>query len=154
MNHPIINRLLIDYSLPIIPINQLWKSSDYTTLTAIYNWNIVACDVKHQYTHSLTVTAMKMSCLFCHDLAVHFIWKTCPLTLTLTSKFRELWCPARQQLWPWSRSKVKVTAWCQLKGLVTRIMHAKYQCSIINTLEDYESHQTTGHFWWNDESVW
>ena len=44
----------------------------------------------------------------------------------------------RQQLWPWSRSKVKdeVTAWCQLKGLVTRIMHAKYQCSIINTSED------------------
>ena len=32
--------------------------------------------------------------------------------------------------------KVKVTAWCQLKGLVTRIMHAKYQCSIINTSED------------------
>ena len=26
--------------------------------------------------------------------------------------------------------------WCQLKGLVTRIMHAKYQCSITNTLED------------------
>ena len=34
------------------------------------------------------------------------------------------------------RSKVKVMAWCQLKGLVTRIMHAKYQCSIINTSED------------------
>ena len=32
--------------------------------------------------------------------------------------------------------KVKVTAWCQLKGLVNRIMHAKYQCSIINTSED------------------
>ena len=34
------------------------------------------------------------------------------------------------------RSKVKVTAWCQLKGLVTRTMHAKYQCSIFNTSED------------------
>ena len=32
-----------------------------------------------------------------------------------------------------SKVKVKVTAWCQLKGLVTRIMHAKYQCSTINT---------------------
>ena len=32
--------------------------------------------------------------------------------------------------------KVKVTAWCQLKGLVTSIMHAKCQCSIINTPED------------------
>ena len=53
-----------------------------------------------------------------------------------TSKFGELWSPALQQLWPWSRSKVKVIAWCKLKGLVTRIMHAKYQCSIINTLED------------------
>ena len=46
------------------------------------------------------------------------------------------WSLARQQLWPWSRSKVKVTAWCQLKGIVTRIRHAKYQCSIINTSED------------------
>ena len=26
--------------------------------------------------------------------------------------------------------------WCQLKGLVTRIMNAKYQCSIFNTSED------------------
>ena len=25
---------------------------------------------------------------------------------------------------------------CQLKGLVTRTMHAKYQCSIFNTSED------------------
>ena len=25
---------------------------------------------------------------------------------------------------------------CELKGLVTRIMHAKYQCSIMNTSED------------------
>ena len=32
MNHPIINRFLIDYALQIIPINRLWKSSDYTTL--------------------------------------------------------------------------------------------------------------------------
>ena len=53
-----------------------------------------------------------------------------------TSKFEELWSPARQQIWPWSRSKVKVTTWYQKKGLVTRIMHAKYQCSIINTSED------------------
>ena len=62
---------------------------------------------------------------------LHTIWK-------LTSKFEELWSPARQQLWPWSRPKVKVkvTAWCQWKGLVIRIMHAKYQCSIINTSED------------------
>ena len=55
-------------------------------------------------------------------------------------KFGELWSPARQQLWPWRRSKVKVKvkvmAWCHLKGLVTRIMHAKYQCSIFNTSED------------------
>ena len=29
-----------------------------------------------------------------------------------------------------------VKAWCQLKGLVTRIMHAKYLCSITNTSED------------------
>ena len=56
----------------------------------------------------------------------------------LTSKFGELWSPARQQIWPWSRSKVnvKVTIWCQLKGPVTGIMHAKYQCSITNTSED------------------
>ena len=32
--------------------------------------------------------------------------------------------------------KVKVTAWCQLKGLVTRTMHAKYHRSIFNTSED------------------
>ena len=55
---------------------------------------------------------------------------------TQTSKFGELWSPARQQLWPWRRSKVKVTAWRHLKGLVTRIMHAKYQWSIFNTSED------------------
>ena len=52
------------------------------------------------------------------------------------SKFWELWSPARQQLWPWRRSKVKVKAWCHLNGLVTRIMHAKYQCSIFNNSED------------------
>ena len=36
---------------------------------------------------------------------------------TDTSKFGELWSPARQQIWPWKMSKVKakVTAWCQLK---------------------------------------
>ena len=27
-------------------------------------------------------------------------------------------------------------AWCYLKGLVTKVMHAKYKCSIINTPED------------------
>ena len=54
----------------------------------------------------------------------------------LWSEFRELWSPARQQLWTWRRSKVKVTAWRHLKGFVTRIMHAKYQCSIFNTSED------------------
>ena len=54
--------------------------------------------------------------------------------LNMTSKFGELRSPARQQLWHWSWSKVKVTVWCQLKELVTRIMHAKYQCSI--TSED------------------
>ena len=32
--------------------------------------------------------------------------------------------------------KVKVTGWRHLKWLVTRIMHAKYQCSIFNTSED------------------
>ena len=58
------------------------------------------------------------------------------LITQITSKFGELWSHALQQLWPWSRLKVKVMAWCQLKGLVTRIMHAKYQCSIINTSED------------------
>ena len=35
-----------------------------------------------------------------------------------------------------SNVRVKITAWCQLKGLVTRTMHAKYQCSIIHTSED------------------
>ena len=34
------------------------------------------------------------------------------------------------------KSKVKVRARCQLKGLITRILHAKFQCSIINTSED------------------
>ena len=32
--------------------------------------------------------------------------------------------------------KIKVMACCQLKGPITMIMHAKYQCSIINTSED------------------
>ena len=56
-----------------------------------------------------------------------------------------------------SKVKVKVTAWCQLKWLVTRIMHAKYQCSIINTSEDMSQvkvfvtdGQTGG---WTDEWV-
>ena len=35
-----------------------------------------------------------------------------------------------------TKVKVKVTGWHHLKGLVTRIMHAKYQCSIFNTSED------------------
>ena len=48
-----------------------------------------------------------------------------------TSKFRELWSPARQQIWPWSRSKVtvKVTTWYHRKGLVTKNTHAKYKSS-------------------------
>ena len=50
-------------------------------------------------------------------------------------KFRELWFPARQQIWPWRRSKVtvKVTTWYHRKGLVTRNIHAKYQSSICNS---------------------
>ena len=50
-------------------------------------------------------------------------------------KFRELWSPARQQIWPWSRSKVtvKVTTWYHRKGLVTGNTHAKYQSSICNS---------------------
>ena len=53
----------------------------------------------------------------------------------LTSKFRELWSPARQQIWPWSRSKVtvKVTTWYHRKGLVTKNTHAKYQSSTCNS---------------------
>ena len=36
--------------------------------------------------------------------------------------------PARQQIWPWSRSKVtvKVTTWYHRKGLVTKNTHIKY----------------------------
>ena len=42
--------------------------------------------------------------------------------------------PTLQQIWSWCRSKVKVTTWCQWKGLSHwRTMHAKHQCSIINT---------------------
>ena len=54
---------------------------------------------------------------------------------TKTSKFRELWSPARQQIWPWRRSKVtvKVTTWYHRKGLVTRNTHAEYQSSICNS---------------------
>ena len=54
---------------------------------------------------------------------------------TQTSKFRVLWSPARQQIWPRSRSKVtvKVTTWYHRKGLVTRNTHAKYQSSILNS---------------------
>ena len=51
----------------------------------------------------------------------------------LTSKFRELWSPARQQIWPWSRSKVKVTTWYHRKGLVTKNTHAKYQSTTCNS---------------------
>ena len=50
--------------------------------------------------------------------------------------FLRIVVPQWQQIWPWKRSKVKVTAWCQLRELVTRTMHAKYQCSIFNTSED------------------
>ena len=42
--------------------------------------------------------------------------------ISVASKFRELWSPARQQIWPWIRSKVtvKVTTWYHWKGLVTK----------------------------------
>ena len=40
--------------------------------------------------------------------------------------------------------KVKVTTWSQLKGPVTRIMHAKYQCSIINTSDDMSQVKARG----------
>ena len=66
-----------------------------------------------------------------------YVWNVKAVTM-VTSKFGELWSPARQQLWHWSWSKVrvKVTTWCPLKEPVTRIMHAKYQYSIMNTSED------------------
>ena len=63
----------------------------------------------------------------------HVIYETC--TARLTSKFIELWSPAQQHIWPWSRSKVtvKVKTWYIRKGLVTRNTHAKYQSSICNS---------------------
>ena len=65
------------------------------------------------------------SCIFLEFLS---IW-------SVTSKFRELWSPARQQVWPWSRSKVtvKVMTWYHRKGLVTKNTHAKYQSSTCNS---------------------
>ena len=67
--------------------------------------------------------------------------------IEFTSKFKELWSPARQQIWPWSRSKVKVTVGYPWKGLATRIMHAKYQCSIINTSEDMSQVKVLQNIW-------
>ena len=63
------------------------------------------------------------------------MWNLILINLTETSKFRELWSPARQQIWPWSRSKVtvNVTAWYHWKGLVTKNTHAKCQSSICNS---------------------
>ena len=59
------------------------------------------------------------------------LWATKMYT---NKKFGKLWYPARPQVLPWNRSKVK--SWCQFKGLVIRNMHAKYQCSSINTSDD------------------
>ena len=77
--------------------------------------------------------------LFNDELAFFIISiKLIVVVIISTSKFGELWSPARQQLWPGRRSKVKVkvTARHHLKGLVTRNMHDKYQCSIFNNSED------------------
>ena len=76
--------------------------------------------------------------IWMHMYMHNVFFNTISLDLKLKSKFGELQSPARQQIVPWSRAKVKakVTSWCQLKGLVTRTMHAKYLSSIINTLED------------------
>ena len=67
-----------------------------------------------------------------HIYLLSLFYATEMASLNETSKFRELWSPARQQMWPWSRSKVtvKVTTWYHWKGLVTKNTHAKYQSSI------------------------
>ena len=73
----------------------------------------------------------------CHGLFYLYwhSWAVRHAKQSRTSKFRELWSPARQQIWPWSRSKVtvKVTTWYHRKGLVTKNTHAKYQSSICNS---------------------
>ena len=43
-----------------------------------------------------------------------------------TSKFGELWSPARQQLWPWSRSKVKFHSMVSIE----RASHKNHACQI------------------------
>ena len=53
------------------------------------------------------------------------------ISIYYNKEIRRIVVPVLQQIWPWSSSKVKVPAWCQLKALVTRIVHAKYQCFII-----------------------
>ena len=58
--------------------------------------------------------------------------------------------PQWQQTWPWSKYKVKVTAWNQLKGFVAKIMYAKYQCSFINTSEDINQVKVFATDWGKD----
>ena len=63
------------------------------------------------------------------------VWHGWLAHVIVTSKFRELLSPARQQIWPCSRSKVtiEVTTWYHWKGLVTKNTDAKYQSSICNS---------------------
>ena len=74
---------------------------------------------------TLTITVLR------NILTSRSFWES-PNCKGQVKKFRELWSPARQQIWPWSRSKVtvKVTTWYLRKGLVPRNTHAKYQSSI------------------------
>ena len=75
-----------------------------------------------------------MICEFCVVARQQNIWF---FTENYPKKSRELWSPARQQIWPWSRSKVmvKVTTWYHRRGLVTKNTHAKYQSSICNSAQ-------------------
>ena len=88
--------------------------------------------------YSLVILRVSSVNLIYHRHTFLLWWWPVTTGLSVLRKFGELWSPARQQIWPWSRSKVKakITTWCQWKGPVTTIMYAKYQCSIINTYED------------------
>ena len=57
-------------------------------------------------------------------------------------------------MWSGLNIKAKITAWCHLKGIVTRIMHAKCECFIINISEDMRQVKFLWHIdRWTDKWV-
>ena len=81
-----------------------FKGDDLVTLTFILNIAIFNFVTNGLFSNTSCCCHMLKNSLYFYLFYWHVL-DSC-MDIKRTSKFRELWSPARQQIWPWSRSKV------------------------------------------------